>query len=361
MAEHAPSPTSCTRQPRPITSCTGSSTGTIPTGPRGTRTGSSTSRSSHSCSAQLPSAATSCPSSSRSTAITRPNPARTLGGLVRRAAARAPRGALATVRADERLQPRGAARLAARRGSRPLGPHHQSAVRAGAPDDRLRPHVGARRGRVPLRLGRDALPRPARRLRDVRRRPEQPASPRGARRGARARDAGHARDGDDAPPRPARRAADRPRRRPDRTLPVHELRHRVGRGGDQARPRRDRTRARALRRARLPRPDARLALGERQRGVHGSLPAAAARVRPGPVRRSRGARGRAAARGRRALPRRARAGQGHPPPAGRLPRGSAGAVPPLWDALLRRRGDDRVRPDRPRCSRSSTGGSSRIS
>ena len=56
---------------------------------------------------------------------------------------------------------------------------------------------------------------------------------------------------------------------------------------------------------------------------------------------------RAAARGRRALPRRAGAGQGDQPPAGRLPRGSAGAVPPLRDALLRRRGDDRVRADGP--------------
>src|SRR6266705_3425999 len=48
----------------------------------------------------------------------------------------------------------------------------------------------------------------------------------------------------------------------------------------------------------------RLALGERQRRVHGPLPAAAARVRAGPVRRPRGARGAAAARGRGALPRR---------------------------------------------------------
>ena len=56
---------------------------------------------------------------------------------------------------------------------------------------------------------------------------------------------------------------------------------------------------------------------------------------------------RAAARGRRALPRRGGAGQGDQPPAGRLPRGSAGAVPPLRDALLRRRGDDRIRADGP--------------
>jgi acetylornithine/succinyldiaminopimelate/putrescine aminotransferase len=76
----------------------------------------------------------------------------------------------------------------------------QPTVRAGLEDDRLRPDVGTRRGRVPLRHRRDALPRPARRLRDVRRRPEQSPGSRGARRGARARDAGDARARDDAAP-----------------------------------------------------------------------------------------------------------------------------------------------------------------
>ncbi len=148
-------------------------------------------------------------------------------------------------------------------------------------------------------------------------------------------------------PGPARRGADRARRRPHRALPVHELGHRVGRGGDQARARRDRADARDLRRARLPRPHARLALGERQPGVHGALPAAPARVRAGSVRRPRGARGAAPPRGRGALPRGAAAGKGRPPAARRLPRGRAGAVPPLRDALLRRRGDDRLRADGP--------------
>ena len=59
------------------------------------------------------------------------------------------------------------------------------------------------------------------------------------------------------------------------------------------------------------------------------------------------ARGRAAPRGRRRLPRRAGAGEGREPAAARLPRGRAGAVPPLRHALLRRRGADRLRPHRP--------------
>ena len=149
--------------------------------------------------------------------------------------------------------------------------------------------------------------------------------------------------------------------RPDRALPLHELRHRGGRGRAEARPRRDRTRARRLVRARLPRPDARRALRERLPRVHRPLPAAPARLQPRPVRRSRRAREGAAARGRRGLPRRADPGEGRAPPAGRLPRGRAGALPPLRDALLP---STRCRPasaGRGACSRSSTGGSSRIS
>ena len=45
-------------------------------------------------------------------------------------------------------------------------------------------------------------------------------------------------------PGPARRGADRARRRTDRALPLHEHRHRGGRGGAQARPRGDEARAR---------------------------------------------------------------------------------------------------------------------
>ena len=55
--------------------------------------------------------------------------------------------------------------------------------------------------------------------------------------------------------------------------------HRGGRGGDQDRPRGHRAPARALRRARLPRADARRALAQRQRRVPRGLRAAAARLR----------------------------------------------------------------------------------
>ena len=56
--------------------------------------------------------------------------------------------------------------------------------------------------------------------------------------------------------------------------------------------------------------------------------------------------------------RRAGAGQGRQPAGRRLPRGRAGALPPLRDALLRRRGADRASAARAACSRSSTGASS---
>ena len=93
-----------------------------------------------------------------------------------------------------------------------------------------------------------------------------------------------------------------------------------------------------------------------------ALRAAAAGLRPGAVRRSRRARGASCgSEDVAALPRRAGAGEGRAPAARRLPRGRAGALPPLRDALLRRRGADRLRPHRASCSRSSTGGSSPIS
>ena len=56
----------------------------------------------------------------------------------------------------------------------------------------------------------------------------------------------------------------RARARLGRARALHEHGHGGGRGGAQARPRRDRPPARALGRARLPRADARLALGERR-------------------------------------------------------------------------------------------------
>ena len=59
------------------------------------------------------------------------------------------------------------------------------------------------------------------------------------------------------------------------------------------------------------------------------------------------ARGRARTRGRRALHRRAGRRQGRHPAAGRVPRGRAGALPPVRDALLPRRGADRLRAHRP--------------
>ena len=57
-----------------------------------------------------------------------------------------------------------------------------------------------------------------------------------------------------------------------------EQRHRGCRGGDQDRPGGDRAPAGALRRARLPRPDARRALDQRQRGVPRRLRAAPRRL-----------------------------------------------------------------------------------
>ena len=97
--------------------------------------------------------------------------------------------------------------------------------------------------------------------------------------------------------------------------------------------------------ARLPRADARLALGQREPRVHEPLRPAAARVRAGAVRRPRRARGASCAA--RTSPSssssRCRGRACNLPPAGYLA-GAPGALPPLRDALLRRRGADGLRP-----------------
>ena len=81
---------------------------------------------------------------------------------------------------DDGVPPRRAARRAVGRGDRPLRAALESAVRRDPQDHRLRP-----RGRGPRAptstTRRTKLPRHARRLRDVQRRPEQPARARGAR------------------------------------------------------------------------------------------------------------------------------------------------------------------------------------
>ena len=240
-----------------------------------------------------------------------------------------------------------------------MGAHDQPAVRARAEDDRLRPHLGARRGRVPLGRGRQPLPRPARRVRDVQRRPQQPARARGARRGARARSA---RARCSSASRRCRRCSPRSccARTPARLERV--LFTSTGTEAVEA----------ALKLGRAATGRARVVSTEH--GFHGltlgSLSANGnpeftarfgpllpgfARVPFGDLER---ARGRAAPRGRRGLPRRAGAGEGRAPAARRLPRGGAGAVPPLRHAVLRRRGADRLRAHRAACSRSSTGASS---
>ena len=143
-------------------------------------------------------------------------------------------------------------------------------------------------------------------------------------------------------------------------MPLHELRHRGGRGGAQARPRGDRAHARRLGRARLPRADARLALGERRRR---SSPPASSRSCPASTRVPFGDLDALEAELRREdvalfLVEPVQGKGVHLPPDGYLA-GRAGALPPLRDALLRRRGADRLRPDRPHVRASSTGGSSR--
>ena len=226
----------------------------------------------------------------------------------------------------------------------------QPAVRAAAADDRLRPHAGrAREGAYLWDDDGNRYPRPARRLRDVQRRPQQPARPRRARRGARAR--------------PARLGAARRRRRCRRCSPRSCCAAR--------RPRLERvlftsTGTEAV--------EAALKLGRAATGrsrvvsaehgfhgltlgslsangeprVHRALRPAAARLRARAVRRPRARSRRAcAARTSRVFLVEPVQGKGVNLPAARLPRGRAGALPPLRDALLRRRGADRLRPHRP--------------
>ena len=207
--------------------------------------------------------------------------------------------------------------------------------------------MGSRRGRLPLGLGRQPLPRRARRLRDVQRGPQQPARPRGADRGARASAPGLGAARRRLAPCAAGRGAPAPCARLARQGDLHELGRGGGRGRDQARPRRDRTPARALGGARLPRAHARRALRDGHTRVPRPLRPAAARLRAGADRRPRRTRARARVGGRGALHRGARPGEGRDPAAGRLPRERPGAVPPLRDALLRRRGADGLRAHRP--------------
>ena len=229
-----------------------------------------------------------------------------------------------------------------------MGAHDQPAVRARAEDDRLRPHLGARRGRLPLGRGRQPLPRHARRLRDVQRRPQQPARPRRARRGARAR--------------PARARCSSARRRCRRCSPRSCCAARR-RGSSACLFTSTGTEAveAALKLGRAATGRARVVSAEH--GFHGltlgSLsangnPEFTARFEPllPGLRRAcpfgdlDALEDELRARGRRRLPRRAGAGEGREPAAGGLPRGRAGALPPLRHALLRRRGADRLRPHR---------------
>ena len=109
-------------------------------------------------------------------------------------------------------------------------------------------------------------------------------NPRSARRSSRrSSSTGRARCSSGVDVLPALLAEELLRRAPARARAraLHELRHRGGRGGAQARPRGDRPLARALGRARLPRAHARRALGEREPGVHRALRPAAARLRAG--------------------------------------------------------------------------------
>ena len=170
----------------------------------------------------------------------------------------------------------------------------------------------------------------------------------GADRGARARPARLGAARRVAAAAAPRRGAAAPHAAAARARALHELRHRGGRGGAQARPRRDRPHARRLGRARLPRADARLALGERQRR---SSPTASSRSCPGFAQVPFGDLDALEAELRREdvavfLVEPVQGKGVNLPPAG-LPRGRAGALPPLRHALLRRRGADRLRPHRP--------------
>src|SRR5207237_140876 len=146
--------------------------------------------------------------------------------------------------------------------------------------------LGAGGGCVSLRRGRHAVSRPARRLRDVQRRPQQPARPGVARRGSRAGDAGQGAARCLAAPGSARERAARARALVARARALHQLRHRGGRSGVEARPRGDRPVEGRLLRARLPWADAGLALGGGRRSLQRAVRTASARVLKGPIRRS---------------------------------------------------------------------------
>ena len=219
--------------------------------------------------------------------------------------------------------------------------------------------AGPARGRVPLGRRRQPLSRLARRLRHVQRRPQQPARPRGARRGAGARAAGSV---------AARRRRRCPRCWPRSSCAARRPRSSASSSRAPARSRSRRRSSSAARRraARACSPPSTASTGSRSARSRPtrarSSPTRFGPLLPGfervPWNDLEALEQRARPRGRRALPRRAGPGQGREPPVGRLPRGRAGALPPLRDALLRRRGADRLRPHRAACSRSSTGASS---
>ena len=125
---------------------------------------------------------------------------------------------------------------------------------------------------------RQPLPRPAERLRRVRRRPQPPDGRRRAAPGARRAARRPGADGRLAAGRPAGRAAGRPPAVPGQGL-LLQLRHRGGRGGDQVRPRRHPADEDRLLRPRLPRPDHGRAVAERRRALPRRLRAAAGRLR----------------------------------------------------------------------------------
>ena len=157
----------------------------------------------------------------------------------------------------------------------------------------------------------------------------------------------------------ARRGAAAPGAVERRPRAVHELGRGVRRGRDQARPRGNRPLARALGRARLPRPDARRALRERRAPSSPSGSVRCSRISSAYRSDDLDALERALLAEDVALflvePVQGK-GVNLPPP-GYL-EGAQDALPPLRDALLRRRGADGLRPDGDACSRWSTGASS---
>ena len=173
------------------------------------------------------------------------------------------------------------------------------------------------------------------------------ARPRCARRRARARHAGDARDGRHGAPGTARRrSCSRARRRGSSAA--------CSRAAAPKRSRRRSSSAAPRRSARASsRPTTRfhgLTLGSLSANGNPEFTDRFGPLLPGfervPFGELERARARAEARGRRGLHRRADSGQGRALAAARLPRRRAGALPPLRHALLRRRGADRLRPHR---------------